>query len=241
MGIDVDRIIGATFVLGGALGGVASVVYALYNNTIYFQMGYRAGMDAFTAAVLGGIGNIPGAMLGGLVIGVIRAMSDQYIATEWTKRGGVHHPYPSAHLPAVRVARDRRAGEGLMSGGVRWSRVLYTKTHWFLLAFALFLPALDLALPRDYQFSDLMRPIFIFATLGLGLNIVTGYTGLLNLGVAAFMAIGAYSYAILTCRHLPLPGGVLARTAAEPVHWRRRRLGPGLAPRYGCAATTSRL
>jgi branched-chain amino acid transport system permease protein len=84
MGIDVDRIIGATFVLGGALGGVASVVYALYNNTIYFQMGYRAGMDAFTAAVLGGIGNIPGAMLGGLVIGVIRAMSDQYIATEWT-------------------------------------------------------------------------------------------------------------------------------------------------------------
>ncbi|MBI5093804.1 MAG: branched-chain amino acid ABC transporter permease [Candidatus Hydrogenedentes bacterium] len=84
MGIDVDRVIGATFVLGGALGGVASVVYAIYNNTIYFQMGYRAGMDAFTAAVLGGIGNLPGAVLGGIVIGVVRAMSDQYIATEWT-------------------------------------------------------------------------------------------------------------------------------------------------------------
>ncbi|RIL10963.1 MAG: branched-chain amino acid ABC transporter permease [Proteobacteria bacterium] len=84
MGIDVERIIGFTFILGGALGGVASVVYAMYNNTIFFQMGFRVGIDAFTAAVLGGIGNLPGAMLGGVLIGLVRAMSDQYIATEWT-------------------------------------------------------------------------------------------------------------------------------------------------------------
>lgn len=84
MGINVDRVIGATFLIGGALAGVASVVYALYNNTIYFQMGFRVGIDAFTAAVLGGIGSLPGAVLGGIVIGLIRAMSDQYIATEWT-------------------------------------------------------------------------------------------------------------------------------------------------------------
>lgn len=84
MGIDVDRIIGWTFVIGGALAGVASVVYATFNNTIYFQMGFRVGIDAFTAAVLGGIGNLPGAVLGGLLIGIIRAMSDQYIATQWT-------------------------------------------------------------------------------------------------------------------------------------------------------------
>ncbi|GMW00010.1 MAG: branched-chain amino acid ABC transporter permease [Candidatus Hydrogenedentota bacterium] len=84
MGVDVDRVIGSTFLIGGALAGVASVVYASYNQTIYFQMGFRVGMDAFTAAVLGGIGNLPGAMLGGIVIGIIRAMSDQYIATEWT-------------------------------------------------------------------------------------------------------------------------------------------------------------
>jgi branched-chain amino acid transport system permease protein len=84
MGIPVDRVIGQTFLLGGALAGVASVVFAVYNNSIYFQMGYRAGMDAFTAAVLGGIGNLPGAVLGGLLIGVSRAFSDQYIATRWT-------------------------------------------------------------------------------------------------------------------------------------------------------------
>ena len=84
MGIDTDRVISATFLLGGFLGGAASVMWALYNNTISFQMGFRAGMDAFTAAVLGGIGSLPGAMLGGVLIGLIRAMSDQYIATEWT-------------------------------------------------------------------------------------------------------------------------------------------------------------
>ncbi|HVY60165.1 MAG TPA: branched-chain amino acid ABC transporter permease, partial [Planctomycetota bacterium] len=84
MGIDVDRVIGATFLIGGALGGFAGVIYPLYNNTIYFQLGYRSGMDAFTAAVLGGIGNLPGAMIGGLIIGVVRAMSDQYVELRWT-------------------------------------------------------------------------------------------------------------------------------------------------------------
>ena len=84
MGIDANRVIGQTFLLGGGLAGVASMVSALYNNTIYFQMGYRAGMDAFTAAVLGGIGSLPGAVLGGLCIGLARAYSDQYLATRWT-------------------------------------------------------------------------------------------------------------------------------------------------------------
>jgi branched-chain amino acid transport system permease protein len=84
MGIPVDRVIGQTFLLGGALAGVASVIYALYNNTIYFQMGYRAGMDAFTAAVLGGIGSLPGAVVGGILIGLVRALTDQYWETSWT-------------------------------------------------------------------------------------------------------------------------------------------------------------
>lgn len=84
MGINVDQIIGATFVVGGVLGGIGGLIYALYNNTIYFQMGYRIGMDGFTAAVLGGIGNLPGAVLGGILIGILRAMSDGYLATRWT-------------------------------------------------------------------------------------------------------------------------------------------------------------
>jgi branched-chain amino acid transport system permease protein len=84
VGVDVDRVISLTFVLGGILAGVASVIYSLYNNTIFFQMGYRVGVDAFTAAVLGGIGNLAGSVVGGIVIGLIRAFSDQYVSTEWT-------------------------------------------------------------------------------------------------------------------------------------------------------------
>ncbi len=84
MGINVDQVIGAAFILGGALAGIAGLIYAIYNNTISFQMGYRIGMDGFTAAVLGGIGNLPGAVFGGLLIGLIRSLSDQYIETRWT-------------------------------------------------------------------------------------------------------------------------------------------------------------
>jgi branched-chain amino acid transport system permease protein len=83
MGIDVDRVIGATFAIGGALAGFAAVIYGLYINTITYQIGYQNGLYAFTAAVLGGIGNIPGAVAGGLVIGLVRAFSDQFIGAQW--------------------------------------------------------------------------------------------------------------------------------------------------------------
>jgi branched-chain amino acid transport system permease protein len=83
MGIDVDRVIAATFLIGGALAGFAAVIYGLYINTITYQIGYQNGLYAFTAAVLGGIGNIPGAVLGGLFIGLVRALSDQFIGAQW--------------------------------------------------------------------------------------------------------------------------------------------------------------
>lgn len=84
VGIDVDRVIAATFFIGGFLGGAASVIYGLYINTIGFQMGFQNGLYAFTAAVLGGIGSIPGAVVGGLVIGLVRALSSAYVGERWT-------------------------------------------------------------------------------------------------------------------------------------------------------------
>jgi branched-chain amino acid transport system permease protein len=84
MGINAERVIAATFLVGGALAGVASTVAVLYNPTVNFQMGYQNGLYAFTAAVLGGIGNIPGAVLGGLVIGLVRSLGTGYVGERWT-------------------------------------------------------------------------------------------------------------------------------------------------------------
>jgi branched-chain amino acid transport system permease protein len=72
MGINVDRTIGLTFLLGGLLAGAAGVIYALYNQTVQFNQGFTAGLIAFTAAVMGGIGNLKGAVVGGLIIGIIQ-------------------------------------------------------------------------------------------------------------------------------------------------------------------------
>jgi branched-chain amino acid transport system permease protein len=85
MGINVDRVIAATFAIGGALAGVGAVVTGLYNTSAHYQMGFQYGLYAFTAAVLGGIGNIPGAVLGGLVIGVVGELSKAYLGTEWSE------------------------------------------------------------------------------------------------------------------------------------------------------------
>ncbi len=79
MGVNIDRIIVITFTLGGALAGAASVVYAMKVQSAYYFTGFEIGLKAFTAAVLGGIGNIYGAMLGGLFIGVIEAFVIQYL------------------------------------------------------------------------------------------------------------------------------------------------------------------
>ncbi len=84
MGIDVERTILLTFFVGGALAGAAGVIQGMYYNIGMWWMGYQAGLRAFTAAVLGGIGNMPGAALGGLLIGFLSAWSDQYISARWT-------------------------------------------------------------------------------------------------------------------------------------------------------------
>jgi branched-chain amino acid transport system permease protein len=84
MGINVDTTISLTFLLGGIMAGGAGLIYALYQTTIWYLQGFQAGLIAFTAAVMGGIGNLWGAVLGGLIIGIIQQISDNRIGGEWT-------------------------------------------------------------------------------------------------------------------------------------------------------------
>jgi branched-chain amino acid transport system permease protein len=84
MGVEVDKVIMMAFFLGSALAGAGGLIFGLYYNFTSFIIGFTAGLRAFTAAVLGGIGNVPGAMVGGVLIGLIEAMGGQFIATAWT-------------------------------------------------------------------------------------------------------------------------------------------------------------
>jgi branched-chain amino acid transport system permease protein len=84
MGVEVDRVIVTAFFLASALAGAGGLVFGLYYNFTSFIIGFNAGLRAFTAAVLGGIGSVPGAMVGALIIGLVEAMGGQLISTEWT-------------------------------------------------------------------------------------------------------------------------------------------------------------
>jgi len=84
MGVDVDRVVVTAFFLGSALAGAAALIFGLYYNYTSFIIGYTAGLRAFTAAVLGGIGSVPGAMVGGILIGLVETLGGQLIAVRWT-------------------------------------------------------------------------------------------------------------------------------------------------------------
>jgi branched-chain amino acid transport system permease protein len=79
MGVNINRVIAAAFVIGSALGAVAGVMVGTYYEIAHYQMGFMLGLKAFTAAVLGGIGNLAGAMLGGILLGIIEALGAGYI------------------------------------------------------------------------------------------------------------------------------------------------------------------
>ncbi len=84
MGINVDTTISLTFLIGGVMAGAAGLIYALYQTTVWYFQGFGAGLIAFTAAVMGGIGNVKGAVLGGFIIGFIQQISDNRIGSSWT-------------------------------------------------------------------------------------------------------------------------------------------------------------
>jgi branched-chain amino acid transport system permease protein len=84
MGVEVDRVVMMSFFISAALAGASGMVFGLYYNLAKVDIGFSAGLRAFTAAVLGGIGNVPGAMIGGVIIGLVEAMSGQVVGTAWT-------------------------------------------------------------------------------------------------------------------------------------------------------------
>jgi branched-chain amino acid transport system permease protein len=84
MGVNVTRIIMVTFLLGGILAGAAGMLYGIFFETVRYNFGFIPGIKAFTAAVMGGIGNVRGALLGGLLLGLLEAYGASYLGGKWT-------------------------------------------------------------------------------------------------------------------------------------------------------------
>lgn len=110
MGIDPDQIISRTFLIGGSLGGVAGVLFALQYTTVTPYVGFLPGIKAFTAAVLGGIGNLPGAMLGGLVLGQLENFFGTYLPLLTNNNFGTEYKDVVAFLILILILLFRPQG-----------------------------------------------------------------------------------------------------------------------------------
>jgi branched-chain amino acid transport system permease protein len=120
MGVPVNRVIALTFFVGGALGGLAGVLFGLHYSLVNPYSGFVPGMKAFTAAVLGGIGNIPGAMLGGMMLGLLEAFAASYLSLLTDGAFGAEYKDVVAFLVLILILIFRP--RGLLGETVRESK-----------------------------------------------------------------------------------------------------------------------
>jgi branched-chain amino acid transport system permease protein len=221
------------FAVGGAVAGFGAAIFAAYFGGANAQYGLRSGLSAMTAAVLGGVGDPRGALLGGLVLGIVASFSDYLLDAQWTpvlvlllliallafRPSGLLGTSASGtdpHVPARPVLSSTRnhRQQGMLLAA--------------LVAFGVVYPWLDQAAGWFRLPGATM--LLLTVSLAVGLTIVVGFAGLLDLGYAAFFAIGSYSAALLTSSGsriaLSLPGVV-----REP--WLALVLGGVVAAAFG--------
>lgn len=203
IGIDVNRFIVITFCVASALGGAAGVLGAALYNSIYPTMGSMSMTKAFAASVLGGMEQVTGAIVGGLVLGVVESATSVYYSSAW------RDAIAFGLLVAVLVFKPT----GLL-GHRGLDKVERTNLSVFplppvprldLRRPALFLPILiALVLPffvKDAYYLRILTIMMMSGMIALSLNLIAGFAGLISLGHAAFYGFGAYATAILTTRY----------------------------------------
>ncbi len=200
LGVNVNQTIHRVFAFGGALAGAAAFIFALYYSRPFGVHGAQSGLLAFAAALLGGIGSPIGALLSGLLIGMVSSLSDYYLSARWTP------VFLLALLIVLLVWRPTglASSEEVESAVVRDSVILTAPSkgqgtnRWliFLLASLAIIPILL----QIFGLSGLtiLRTTGIFIILALGLNLALGVSGLLDFGLALSYGAGAYTTAILS-------------------------------------------
>lgn len=220
VGVPRDAAIRRAFALGGGLAGAAAFVFALYYSRPFGQAGAQSGLFAFAAALLGGVGSPLGALLSGLTLGLVGSFSDYFLTGQWTpvlllavltaalvlRPGGL----AGREEPGGDVsARDSvvLTAPGLGSGEKRWLAAIFA-------ALAV-LPLLASIIGSGGQ--TLLRGLGVFIILTLGLNLLLGLAGVLDLGYAMSFGIGGYAAALLTRHTVRPPDFMLVLLAATGV------------------------
>ena len=229
MGGDPGRAQVIAFAVGGAVAGFGAAIFAAYFGGANAQYGLRSGLAAMTAAVLGGVGDPRGALLGGVVLGVVASFSDYLLDAQWTpalvlalliallafRPSGLLGTSASANeatapaRPVLSAVRNQRV-QGLVIAGLILAGAMYPWLDQMLGWFRL--PGVTVAL--------------LMVSLSVGLTIVVGFAGLLDLGYAAFFAIGSYAAAIASSS-----GSRFAFLGGLP--WLALVVGGGVAAGFG--------
>ncbi len=199
MGVSVKSIMGLSFGIASALAGIGGVLVGMYYGNVYPYIGSEIGIAGFTAATLGGLGSLPGAVVGGLVLGIAQSFSMTIfggivrdfvtfailIGVLWLKPGGL---FGSSRI----IFREPMTGTFFKNTG----KVLNFK-GWQL-ALSGFLVIVVLPIVGDNYIMQIATIVVIFAVLALSLTLVAGTAGQVSLGQAGSFAIGAYASALLT-------------------------------------------
>jgi branched-chain amino acid transport system permease protein len=221
MGVNVGAVQGLAFALASALAGIGGLLIGMYFSTVEPSMGFNAGLEGFAAATLGGLGSLPGAVVGGLLLGVVESFGVTWFG------GSARQLIAFAILIGVLWLRPR----GLLGSKGALLREPMTGTffagrapvriHRWQLALVIVLAAVVLPLCRSNYLLRVASVVAVFAILALSLTLVAGTAGLVSLGQAGLFAIGAYTSALLTKEHawsfwlaLPASGLVAALIAA---------------------------
>ncbi len=219
MGVNAGGLEALAFAISSALAGVGGVLVGMYYRNVDPSMGFAAGIEGFAAATLGGLGNLPGAIVGGLLLGVIESFGVTWfggasrgmiafgvlVLVLWLRPGGLFGS-PNAGFAEPLTGTFFGRGRPVML------------RHWQL---ALILAAAFVVLPwvADAYVLRVATIIAIFSILGVSLTLVAGTAGLMSIGQAGFFAIGAYTSALLVKDHgwsfwLAMPtAGVVAAVA----------------------------
>lgn len=230
MGIRTDRMRQFAFGLAGALGALSGILVALYFQSVFPQMGIPFGLKGFAAALLGGLSSIPGAVLGGLLLGIGETLASAYVGESYrdTIAFGLLLLMllvrPNGLLGSRRL--DALGGAGAAGGAMPTTSLMASTSSqraagrvialppWGFLAVAAVLAALPLLNPGNYVIQACVYGV-LFALIAASVTLASGSVGFLSIGHAAFVGVGAYAVAILARPYgLPMELALLAAMAA---------------------------